>query len=271
MHVQIRWYYNTRALVVSQSMKYRKEKTMKLNRKINYLKLDRVEDHKLINDQKIRYYKCPINLDSDEFELLPSVTSILSVTLPKNNVNEWISRIGKENAELIKNESTLLGSMVHKIIEQKIKGENLDIEKEENNVDKILIMQAKSMANILLEKYVEKMDEITGIEENLWYPGLYSGTTDIIYIKNGKLFLGDFKTSKSIKRDKDILQYKLQLIAYSVAHEEVYNEKIKGMEIMMINRSLNDQYWYLDRFSIEYFSLYDKWIKLLDEFYNLNI
>jgi hypothetical protein len=242
---------------------------MKLNKKLNYLKLDRIDNHKSFNGKFLRYYKCPSSINNIEFELLPSVTSILDVTLPKKEINDWIKRVGAEEAKSIKEEATNLGSFVHKIIEDTIKGTNCEIL--EINNDNLLYKQAKSMANVLIKKYIEEMDEILGIEENLWYPGLYSGTTDIIYIKNNKLFLGDFKTSKSVKKDKDVLQYKLQLVAYSLAHEEVYGEKIKGMEIMMVNRNMNDQYWYLDRFSIEYTILYDFWLKLLDKFYDLNI
>ena len=52
--------------------------------------------------------------------ILPSVTTILSKTKDMTALDEWANRIGKDNAEAIKNEAAARGSRMHKHIEDYI-------------------------------------------------------------------------------------------------------------------------------------------------------
>ena len=64
------------------------------------------------------------------------------------------------------------------------------------------------------------------MEATLHYPEKYAGTADIIGIYEGKQFLGDFKQSNKIKKSEYIQDYFLQLGAYSLAHNVIYQTNI---------------------------------------------
>ena len=58
-------------------------------------------------------------------ERLPSVTSILSATMPlekREGLKRWENKVGKVQAEIIKKESGKRGSVMHEILEKFIKG-----------------------------------------------------------------------------------------------------------------------------------------------------
>lgn len=57
----------------------------------------------------------------------------------------------------------------------------------------------------------------------------YTGTLDLIYERDNKLFIGDFKTSKRIYPE-----HSLQAAAYAKAFEEETGEKIYGINIIKI-------------------------------------
>ena len=87
--------------------------------------------------------------------------------------------------------------------------------------------QYKNMAKIIIESGIKgKLEEIYGMEATLHYPEKYAGTADIIGIYEGKQFLGDFKQSNKIKKSEYIQDYFLQLGAYSLAHNVIYQTNI---------------------------------------------
>jgi genome maintenance exonuclease 1 len=91
---------------------------------------------------------------------------------------------------------------------------------EENN-------QAKKMADEIIEKGIKnKLSEIWGVEATLYYPNKYAGTADCIGIYEGRETIVDFKQSNKPKKDEYIEDYFLQLGAYSLAHNAVYNSRI---------------------------------------------
>ena len=154
---------------------------------------------------------------------LPSVTAILSATKSeedKAGIAAWQERIGHKEAEKIKIEASNRGSSMHSFLEKYLLGKfNMDLF-EENN-------QAKKMAEEIIEKGIKnKLSEIWGVESTLYYPNQYAGTADVIGIYSGRESIIDFKQSNKPKRQEYIEDYFLQLGAYTLAHNIVYNSNI---------------------------------------------
>ena len=156
-------------------------------------------------------------------EKLPSVTSILQATKSdedKAALENWKNRVGLKEANRIKSEASNRGTSMHSYIEDFLRGRVNESFFESNE-------QYKNMAKIIIESGIKgKLEEIYGMEATLHYPEKYAGTADIIGIYEGKQFLGDFKQSNKIKKSEYIQDYFLQLGAYSLAHNVIYQTNI---------------------------------------------
>ena len=156
-------------------------------------------------------------------EKLPSVTSILQATKSdedKAALENWKNRVGYKEANRIKSEASNRGTSMHSYIEDFLRGRVNESIFESNE-------QYKNMAKIIIESGIKgKLEEIYGMEATLHYPEKYAGTADIIGIYEGKQFLGDFKQSNKIKKSEYIQDYFLQLGAYSLAHNVIYQTNI---------------------------------------------
>ena len=161
---------------------------------------------------------------------LPSVTSILKATQSeedKAGIAAWKKRVGHKEAERIKNEASSRGSSMHSYIEKFLLGKfNLDLLNEED--------RSKKMAIEIIDNGLKnKLSEIWGAEAVVYYPGKYAGTADCIGIYKGKETILDFKQSNKPKKEEYIEDYFLQLGAYSLAHNTVYNSKITQGAILL--------------------------------------
>ena len=154
---------------------------------------------------------------------LPSVTAILSATKSeedKAGIAAWKERVGYKEAERIKTEASNRGSSMHSFLEKYLLGKlNMDL-LEENN-------QAKKMAEEIIDKGIkDKLTEIWGIETTLRYPKKYAGTADLVGIYEGREAIIDFKQANKPKKEDYIQDYFLQLGAYTLAHNVVYDTNI---------------------------------------------
>ena len=161
---------------------------------------------------------------------LPSVTTILKATQSEEDragIAAWKERVGHKEAERIKNEASNRGSSMHLYIEQFLLGKfNLDL-LEENN-------KSKKMATEIIDNGLKnKLSEIWGAEATVYYPGKYAGTADCIGIYEEKETILDFKQSNKPKKEEYIEDYFLQIGAYSLAHNTVYNSKITQGVILL--------------------------------------
>ena len=151
------------------------------------------------------------------------MTSILQATKSdedKAALENWKNRVGYKEANRIKSEASNRGTSMHSYIEDFLRGRVNESFFESNE-------QYKNMAKIIIESGIKgKLEEIYGMEATLHYPEKYAGTADIIGIYEGKQFLGDFKQSNKIKKSEYIQDYFLQLGAYSLAHNVIYQTNI---------------------------------------------
>lgn len=219
---------------------------MKITPKFKY------EPFKRKNVDGSRHYIC------NEY-ILPSVTTILSKTKDMTALEEWAERIGKDNAEIIKNQAAARGTSMHKHIEDFVT-EGKEIQEDANEI-------STSMAIKVIENIKPKLNEIWGSEINLYYPGKYAGTTDIAGIWSGKPAIVDFKQTNKPKKEEWIDDYKLQLVSYAEAHNKIFGTNIQTGVIVMCSQFLDYQEFYI---SETVFSYYKKlWWERVDEYYNL--
>ena len=165
-------------------------------------------------------------------EKLPSVTTILDITQPaekRESLAKWRERVGEDSAARIMNEAATRGTAMHKILEKYVLDEGyLD----ETTVGK----QAHNMAIQVIQNGLINMTEYYGTECTLYYPGLYAGQTDLVGIHKGQDAIIDFKQSNKPKRREWIEDYCLQLAAYAMAHNILFNTKITKGVVMMCSK-----------------------------------
>jgi len=190
---------------------------MKWNNKFNYPKSSRSIENGL------RKY-----LLGDE--KLPSVTSVLKSTMSeedKASLENWKERIGHKEAARIKNEASNRGTLMHSYIEDFLRGRINESFFESNE-------QYKSMAKEIIDKGIKgKLEEIYGMETTLYYPERYAGTADLVSVYLGQETIIDFKQANKPKKVDYIQDYFLQLGAYTLAHNVVYETNITSGVILL--------------------------------------
>ena len=140
--------------------------------------------------------------------------------------------MGYKEANRIKTEASSRGTSMHSYIEDYLRGRINESFFESNE-------QYKNMAKEIIEKGVEnKLDEIYGIEETLYYPEQYAGTADLIGLYQGNDVVIDFKQSNKPKKTDYIQDYFLQLGAYTLAHDVVHGTKMKAGIILLCTKDV---------------------------------
>ena len=195
-------------------------------------------------------------------ERLPSVTTILSKTKDMTHLNEWKKRVGEENAKRITTEAAGVGTAMHSNLERFLCG----MQRQPGNNP--VHVQANKMADVIIEKGLSKVDEVWGMEQSLYFPGLYSGTTDLVGVYDGEPAIMDHKQTNKPKKAEWVEDYYLQLTAYAMAHNEVYGSDIKRGVIFMCSRDFQYQQFEL---TPETFDKYqDIWLGKIEEYLNSN-
>jgi len=198
-------------------------------------------------------------------EKLPSVTTILSATMPEDkrkSLDAWKQRIGNTEAQRVVTTAANRGTSMHTILEHYITGENyLDLTDTGRN--------AHSMAQTIFQQGIKgKINEYFGVEVVMYYPDLYAGQTDFVAVHEGKPTIIDFKQSNKPKKREWIEDYCIQLGAYTMAHNYVYNTGIDKTLIMMCTP---DNYY--QEFVIQGKELQDyqhQFLRRLDDYYKLS-
>jgi hypothetical protein len=160
---------------------------------------------------------------------LPSVTTILSATQTeekKASLARWQAKVGKNEADRVMQQAASRGSNMHLFLEKFILGQGHDDLTEEGKT-------AKSMAQTVIDKGLGDLQEIWGSEVTLWYPDLYAGATDLVGVYDYEDSIIDFKQSNKPKRREWIDDYFMQLAAYAMAHNQIYDTQISQGVILM--------------------------------------
>ena len=191
-----------------------------IRKKYVYKKLERIDR------STGRVYR----MDPDDIPM-PSVTTILGETKDKRSLEDWEARMGKENADKIRNDAALVGTHMHSVIERLLLNRPLETPRN------WLQVKGYRMGHQIIEHFFPFVEEVWGTEVPLYVPNTYAGTSDCIGIYKGKPCIMDFKQTNKPKRREWIEDYFLQLAAYSEAHDRVHGTQIDQGVIMMMSQA----------------------------------
>ena len=197
-------------------------------------------------------------------EKLPSVTTILQATQSdekKAILSKWRQNVGENKAEFIKNDAAERGTIMHRILEGYLLGQG--------HAD---LSDQGQLAGVMAKKVIESgirghLDEIWGSEITVYYPGLYAGATDCVGVYDGRPAIIDFRQSNKPKRKEWIEDYFVQLAAYAMAHNYVYNTKIQSGIILMCTKDKLFQKFEIKDKEFQRFSW--EWLRRVDLFKNV--
>ena len=202
-----------------------------------------------------RVYRTP------DGESLPSVTTILSATKDQTHLIEWRKRIGEAKAQQITTEAAGVGTAMHANLERFLIGEQ---RQPGNNP---VHVQANKMADVIIENGLSKMNEVWAMEQSLYFPGLYSGTTDLVGVYEGEPAVCDHKQTNKPKKAEWVEDYYVQLVAYILAHNAVYDTNIRRGVIFMCSRDFQYQQFDLNKDNFNKYE--DMWLSKVEEYYKL--
>jgi len=219
--------------------------------------------------ERYKYHSCKqINLEGKRLyeapdgTKTPSVTTILSATKDMTALNEWKNRVGHEKAKQITKEASGRGTSMHQNIERFITG--LPRMPGKNLVH----VKANDMATVIIEKGLSQIKEIWAIEQSLYYPGLYSGTTDGIGLTTEDVpAIFDYKQTNKPKK-AEYIDYLIQLTAYILAHNKVYGTDIKRGIIFMCSQDL--QYQQFNLLPADFNKYEDMWWDKVETYHTTN-
>ena len=195
-------------------------------------------------------------------EKLPSVTTILSATQSdekKESIARWKAKVGENEADRVRDQAASRGSNMHLHLERHILGSGHKDLTDEGQV-------AGDMAQVIINKGLCDLSEIWGSEVVLFYPGLYAGQTDLVGVYDYENSIVDFKQSNKPKRKEWIEDYFLQLAAYAMANNCVYESDITQGVILMCTPDK-----YFQKFQIkgkEFIKYQHKFLERLDKYYS---
>ena len=156
-------------------------------------------------------------------EIKNSINNLLDAGDQLDRVSlERIIDQAKNKTEEIKKDAGLVGTVVHGLIEDFLKGKKIP-----KQSDKKVI----NCWNHFIDWWNQQEYKVVELEKKIFSKKYnYAGTLDLILKnKKGELVLGDIKTSNHISFD-----YTLQLNAYKYAYEEETKQKIaKGLIIRL--------------------------------------
>jgi hypothetical protein len=152
----------------------------------------------------------------------PSVTTITGWQ-KRAFFAEWRKKNPEESRRVLSR-----GTAFHSIIEDYLMNETDKVEEKKKTrlADYYMFAQAKQeLANI---------NNLRALETALWSDRLkMAGRVDCIAEYNGKLSVIDFKTSKAIKDENDILEYFMQATAYTIMFQERTGIPVRNIVIIM--------------------------------------
>jgi CRISPR/Cas system-associated exonuclease Cas4 (RecB family) len=176
----------------------------------------------------MRFYETPHK------KYYPSITTVLGSTISEEkekSLKSWQNSLGLSTAQQITKDAADRGTAVHLLIERYLKKEKLVRDSDSFKPEEINLFNA-------LKLKLNKIDEVWGQEVPLYSDLLeIAGRCDCIGLYKGIPAIIDFKTSSRIKSNRDIEDYRLQLCAYSIMHNEMFDTNISQGIILMTSQT----------------------------------
>lgn len=185
-----------------------------------------------IDRESGRVYDTPIGQ-------FPSVTTVLGQTSNKEWLNQWIARVGKEEADRIKNAAAERGTILHNYLERFY--EEYSSPSFQNAKDFIVSsglqnekLFIQNMVKSLLKHLLANNFRSLSQEFVVWDRELeLAGRCDGLGYWNDKLIVVDYKTSRRKKTRAQIEDYLLQATAYCRAHNQMFSNQVNAFAILI--------------------------------------
>lgn len=162
----------------------------------------------------------------------PSITTILGHTVPDEkrlSLQNWRDGVGHEEADRITQEAADHGTMVHLLCERHLKGQQVDAP-----IDGQAPTPKALAAYNALKFKLRRIRRVYGQEVALFSKRFeVAGRCDVVGEYDSTPAIIDFKTSRSIKGDERIHDYKVQLAFYGAAHNEMFGTTIEDGVVLM--------------------------------------
>ena len=182
-----------------------------INRDIIYKPSYEYGQQEVIRKNDFRYYKF--------HELLvPSVTSILRLSRPKQSYNHSSKQA----------DSFEIGNLMHKYLEYYV------INKEINNKSSENSKIALKLSEVIIDNIFPKIDSFISTEATVHNNHEYAGTLDLLALVDNKLTIIDYKSTYRQKSTMQIDEHFQQLAAYTLAHDNMHNTKIEQAMIFVV-------------------------------------
>ena len=221
--------------------------------------LNPLYDYKSLNriDGAVRLYETP------DGSRVPSVTTILDKTKSeekKQALANWRKRVGTEKAQQITTEAAGRGTRMHKWLENYVLTGNAG----EAGTNPYSI-QSYNMAQTIINNGLVNCNEFWGTEVQLYFPGLYAGTTDLVGVHAGQEAIMDHKQTNKPKKREWIEDYFVQLTAYALAHNEVWGTNIRKGVIFMCSADNEYQEFIIEGTEFDHYQ--ELWLQRIEQFY----
>ena len=204
----------------------------------------------------MRFYEAP---DGNKY---PSITTVLGKQPGKQKgLREWRERIGEEQARIVSGKAARRGTAFHNICEDYLNGvEDITHHKDKNFLAYCMFGEMKSHLD-------EKINKVVLQEQTMYSPKYkVAGRCDFIGVYNNTLAVVDFKTTTTPKKEEWIEDYYLQLGAYSLAHNVVYNSRITQGIVLLCTVDNLFQDFRIQGAKLEEFQ--NKFLEKVEQFYN---
>jgi len=173
----------------------------------------------LIEKDDEHYYQTP---NGDVF---PSITTILQKTMSadkQQSLQDWKDQ--ESAAQYITEESSIVGTQTHKLIENHLNGIT--------QTDEVRLLSVAHFNNLI--PFLQKINDIHGTELRLYSNEMkLAGTSDCIAKYNGELSIIDYKTKRSNQQEEWMTDHFIQGTAYSQMFKELTGIEVKQVVILV--------------------------------------
>ena len=177
------------------------------------------EQAQLIEKDNAHYYQTP------KGDVFPSITTMLQKTMPAEklqNLQNW--REQEVAAQYIAQESAIIGTQTHKLIENFLNGVT--------HTEEPRLLSVAHFNNMI--PFLQKINDIHGTEIRLYSNEMkLAGTTDCIAKYDGEISIIDYKTKRSHQQEEWMTEHFIQATAYSEMFAELTGIKVKQIVILV--------------------------------------
>ncbi len=173
----------------------------------------------LIEKDDSHYYQTPTG------DVFPSITTILQKTMStekQQSLQSWKEQ--ETAAQYITQESALVGTQTHKLIENHLNGIT--------QTDDVRLLSVAHFNNLL--PFIQKINDIHGTELKLYSNALkLAGMSDCIAKYDGELSIIDYKTKRSNQQEEWMTDHFIQGTAYAEMFKELSGIEVKQVVILV--------------------------------------